>query len=207
MCTQFRSLALAAAIALTLTSIGTPLWAESAQDVTNARQETRISTSYALSPCLRAHDIVVEVDNGKAVLTGKVDEDVNKDLATQIALGVKGIKTVDNQLLVVADYMPPERGQERSFGDIVHDASITAAVKNKLFWSKYASALTTDVDTTWGEVKLKGTAKDAAAKTAAGNLARTTSGVRSVDNQLVIDAASPTTMPASCRTPVTRGSR
>lgn len=197
MYTPLRTVTLAAAIALSCATLSTPLFAQSAQDITNARQESQISTSYALSPYLRAHDIQVVVDNGKATLTGKVDEDVNKDLAAQIALGVKGIKTVDNQLVVVADYTPRDRSQDRGFGDIVDDASITAAIKNKLFWSKYASALTTDVDTTWGEVKLKGTAKDAAAKTAAGNLARTTPGVRSVDNQLVVDANQPDNEPGA----------
>jgi osmotically-inducible protein OsmY len=32
---------------------------------------------------LRAHEINVVVDNGKSKLTGKVDENVNKDLAQQ----------------------------------------------------------------------------------------------------------------------------
>lgn len=188
---SMRSLALASAIALTLVSVSGSVFADSAQDITNARQESQIWTSYALSPYLRAHDIHVVVDNGKATLTGKVEEDVNKDLAKQIALGVKGIKEVDNQIVVAADYAPPARGTDRSFGDVVDDASITAAIKNKLLWSKYASGLTTDVDTTWGRVKLKGTADDAAAKTAAGNIARNTQGVRSVDNQLVVDVSKP----------------
>jgi hyperosmotically inducible periplasmic protein len=188
---QLRSLALASAIALALVSVSGSAFADAAQDITNARQESQIWTSYALSPYLRAHDITIVVDNGKATLTGLVEEDVNKDLAKQIALGVKGIKEVDNQIVVKSDYAPPARGADRSFGDIVDDASITAAIKNKLLWSKYASALTTDVDTTWGRVKLKGTANDAAAKTAAGNLARNTQGVRSVDNQLVVDVNKP----------------
>jgi osmotically-inducible protein OsmY len=186
---QLRTLALVSAIALSLITVSGSAFADSAQDITNARQESRISTSYALSPYLRAHEINVVVDNGKATLTGKVDEDVNKDLAQQIALGVDGIKEVDNQLVVVGDYMPPPRTEDRSFGDVVDDASITAAIKNKLLWSKYTSALTTDVDTKWGRVQLKGTAHTADAKAYAGTLARNTRGVRSVDNQLVVDLA------------------
>ena len=188
---QLRTLALVSAIAMTLISVSGSAFADSAQDITNARQESRISTSYALSPYLRAHDIMVVVDNGKATLTGKVDEDVNKDLAQQIALGVDGIKEVDNQLVVVGDYTPPARTEDRNFGDVVDDASITAAIKNKLLWSKYTSALTTDVDTKWGRVQLKGTANTANAKAYAGTLAMNTRGVRSVDNQLVVDANPP----------------
>lgn len=186
---QLRSLTLAAAIAVALVSFSSPVFADAAQDLTNARQESQISTSYALSPYLRAMDLGVSVDNGHAVLTGKVAEDVNKDLAAQIALGVKGIKDVDNQIVVQADYVQPAPTAERSFGDVVDDASITAAIKNKLLWSKHASGLTTDVDTSWGRVKLKGTAVTAAARNAAGILARNTQGVRSVDNQLVVEAS------------------
>lgn len=188
-----QSLTLASAVALVLFSVSSPVFADVAQDLTNARQETQISTSYALSPYLRAMDLGVVVENGHATLTGKVAEDVNKNLAEQIALGVKGIKDVDNQIMVEADYVQPPRAEERSFGDVVDDASITAAIKNKLLWSKYASALNTDVDTRWGQVKLKGMAENSLAKASAGNLARNTHGVRSVDNQLVIEAAKPST--------------
>ena len=67
-----------------------------AQDLTEARQETQIWTTYALSPYLRATALKVSVDNGKATLTGKVEYCVNKDLAKQIALGVTGVTDVDN---------------------------------------------------------------------------------------------------------------
>ena len=53
---------------------------EDTQSFTDVRQETQIWTTYALSPHLRAHDIKVFVHNGKAILTGKVDElfNINK---------------------------------------------------------------------------------------------------------------------------------
>ena len=57
------------------------------QEITNARQESQIWTSYALNPYLRGNDLKVTVQKGKAVLTGKVDEKVNKELANAIALG------------------------------------------------------------------------------------------------------------------------
>ena len=101
MYTQFRKLALASTIALIFATAGaTSAFAADStrQEIVNARQESQIWTTYALSPYLRAHDISVTVDNGKATLTGKVEEDVNKDLAKQIALGVDGIKEVDNQI-------------------------------------------------------------------------------------------------------------
>jgi hyperosmotically inducible periplasmic protein len=164
-------------------------WAElTAQDVVEARQETQIWTTFALSPFLRANDIKVTVDNGKATLTGRVLEDINKDLATQMALGVAGIKEVDNQITVEPQYVAPARSTERSYAELIDDATITSAVKSKLLWSKYADGLATDVDTKFGKVVLKGTADSKQAKELAGRLAQNTRGVLGVDNQLVVNS-------------------
>lgn len=174
-----------AALAITLMS-GT-VAAETAQDVLEARQESQIWTTFALSPYLRASELSVSVDNGKATLTGKVEEDINKDLAKQMALGVKGVTEVDNQIVVEAQTVPPVRSAERNYGEIIDDATITSAIKSKLMWSKYANGLATNVDTKFGKVILQGTASSLQARDLAGRLAANTRGVVSVDNQLVIN--------------------
>jgi osmotically-inducible protein OsmY len=158
------------------------------QNITEARQETQIWTTYALSPYLRASDLKVSVHAGKATLTGIVEESVDKDLAKQIALGVDGVKDVDNQIVINPDYTVPPRSStsERSYGEAIEDASITTRVKSKLMWSKYTDGLTTDVDTRNGKVSLIGNADSGAAKDLAGRLAMNTRGVVSVDNQLIV---------------------
>ncbi len=184
---QARKLILASGIALTMAAMAGPAAAGTAsQDVTDARQETQIWTTYALNPHLRANDLKVSVRNGKATLTGKVEEDVSKDLAKQIALGVNGIKEVDNQIVVQADYVAPARSADRGFGESIEDATITSAVKSKLLWSKHTDGLAMDVDTMRGKVTLKGTADTAAARDFASRLAMNTRGVVSVDNKLVV---------------------
>ncbi|KJS09646.1 MAG: transporter [Gammaproteobacteria bacterium BRH_c0] len=188
-----QKLALASAIALAMfASAGTAMASDLSEDITEARQESQIWTTYALSPYLRAHDLQVSVDKGKATLTGKVDEGVNKDLAKQIALGVSGIAEVDNQIVVEANYVPPAASTERSFGAIVDDASVTAAVKSKLLWSKYAQGLSVNVETRSGAVTLHGTANSAAARELAGKLALNTQGVVSVENKLLVDESKAT---------------
>lgn len=183
----FRKSLLASSVALAIAGISGAASADSlSQDVTEARQETQIWTTYALSPYLRANDLKVSVDNGKATLTGKVDESVNKDLAKQIALGVSGIKEVDNQIVVQPDYVAPAASSTRSYGEAIDDATITATVKSKLLWSKSTDGLTADVDTNRGRVTLKGTADSKDAKAIAGRLALNSRGVVSVDNQLVV---------------------
>ncbi len=185
-----NKLVLASSIAaLALTMMSTTVSADATQDIVDARQETQIWTTFALSPYLRANDLRVSVHSGKAVITGKVDEDINKDLAKQIALGVSGVKEVDNQIIVEAPTGTPavRTTTERSYGEVIDDATITSAIKSKLMWSKHANALATDVDTRLGKVVLQGTATSKQAKELAGRLAGNTRGVVSVDNQLVVN--------------------
>lgn len=189
----FRKTVIASSIALAMISIGgTAIADTTSQDITEARQETQIWTTYALSPYLRAQDLKVSVDAGKATLTGVVDESVNKDLAKEIALGVEGVKEVDNQIVVQADYVAPSSSSGRTFGDVMDDSAITTAIKSKLAWSKNADGLSTTVVTKSGRVTLQGTASSAAAKELAGRMAMNTRGVIAVDNQLVVNASKPT---------------
>ncbi len=184
--------ALAAAIALAIATTGGVVAAEMpGQDVTDVRQETQIWTTFALSPYLRANDLKVSVHTGKATLTGNVEESVEKDLAKQIALGVDGIKEVDNQIVVQPDYVAPMLSSTRSFGTVIDDASITAAVKSKLLWSKHTDGLAMDVDTDAGKVTLQGTARTATARNLAVRLAMNTRGVVSVDNRLLVKTPEP----------------
>lgn len=186
--THYRKTLIGHAIVLALAlGSATIRAAESRAEIIDARQESQIWTTYALSPHLRATDINVTVRGGKATLTGTVDEDVNKDLAKQIALGVDGIREVDNQIAIQADYVRPGKAPKRSYGDMVDDASITAAVKSKLSWNARTHGLGTEVTTMWSKVTLVGTAPSQGTKDLAGNLALNTRGVGSVDNQLRVD--------------------
>ncbi len=188
-----RNLKLASGIALAMFACGGAFAADTvSQEITEARQETQIWTTYALSPYLRANDLKVSVNDGEATLTGTVEDDVNKDLAKQIALGVSGIRTVDNQIVVKADYVAPKPASDRSFGEVIDDATITATVKSKLLWGKNTDGMVTYVDTTSGRVVLRGAADSAEARELAGRIARNTHGVTSVDNQLVVNGTKAT---------------
>lgn len=160
------------------------VYADAAKDLAEARQETQIWTTYALNPYLRANDLKVSVHDGKATLSGKVEDDVSKELAKEIALGVSGVKSVDNQIVVEEDYKP---NTERGYREMVDDVSISTAVRSRLVWSKHsysdAKVITKD-----GRVVLSGTVNSVEAKDLAGKLAQNTRGVTSVNNQLKVDA-------------------
>lgn len=113
--TDLRSVLLASAIALAMVAIIGALAADRlSREVTDARQETQIWTTYSLHPSLRAHDLKAAVHRGKARLTGSVAQHGQKQLAKEIALGVNGVNEVDNQIVVRAGRIPPRPASARS---------------------------------------------------------------------------------------------
>lgn len=163
-------------------------------DVSEARQESQLLTTYKLNRQLKSHNLKVSVDEGVATLTGKVNEDIDRELAHQLALGVNGVKDVDNRIEVDKDLEPEKPAGERSYGEVVEDASITAAVKSKLLWSKHAQGLSANVEVLSGNVTLVGGANSQEAKEMAGLLATNTHGVNAVDNRLEVDGEAGNTM-------------
>ena len=159
------------------------------QNITDVRQEVQIWTTYTLNPYLRANDLKASVKDGTATLTGTVPEGINKDLAREIALGVEGIKEVDNQIVVDGEKPASNRAPAGGYAEAIDDAGITVAVKSKLLWSKYTSALKTTIETKSGRVTLTGTADSPEAKDLAGRLAANTRGVVSVKNKLEVSTA------------------
>lgn len=159
------------------------------QAVIDARQEAQLWTTYALNSYLQGHDIQVSVKGGKVTLTGKVAEVAGKELAGQIARHVDRIKTIDNQLVVDADYTPSTLS--RGYAEEIDDVTITAAVKSKLLWSKYEDSKSTYIETTAGAVTLRGTTENSESRNLAASLALNTRGVELVKNLLLINYANP----------------
>ena len=75
-------------------------------------------------------------------------------------------------------------------GTAIEDSTITAKVKTALLADPDVKGLKIDVDTKDGVVTLKGTADKPANRDRAVTIAKDTSGVKSVENQLVIKASS-----------------
>ncbi|MBN9425013.1 MAG: BON domain-containing protein [Burkholderiales bacterium] len=74
----------------------------------------------------------------------------------------------------------------RSAGQVVSDASITAKVKASLIGDETTKARQINVDTSRGVVKLTGAVDSQAAVDRAVQIARSTEGVHSVQNQLTV---------------------
>jgi osmotically-inducible protein OsmY len=153
-----------------------------------ARQEGSIWTAFALNKHLSPFKLDVSVEQGTAVLKGKVENEVDRELAERIALDIKGIDKVDNQLEIDPN-VAAEPGAKANMAQRFEDATLTATVKSKLLWSSVTEALKIEVDSKDGVVTLKGRAQSPEAKEVAGNLATNTDGVVSVNNLISISAA------------------
>ena len=160
------------------------------RQLTEARQEGSVWTAFALNRHLSPFSIDVEIENGVAVLTGEVESEVDRDLAEQVALGVEGIREVDNQLKVEGETADRSTAGDSgaAFSTRFNDATTTATVKSKLLWNRNTEGLDINVGTRNGVVTLQGNTDSAESKELAERLARNTEGVRQVDNQLEVNA-------------------
>ncbi|WP_440811730.1 BON domain-containing protein [Pseudomonas syringae] len=153
-----------------------------------ARQEGSIWTAFALNKHLSPFKIDVDVEQGTAILKGKVESEVDRELAERIALDVQGIEKVDNQLQVDAS-VASDAGTRTDMAQRFDDATLVATVKSKLLWSSVTEGLNIDVDSKDGVITLKGRAQSPEAKELAGSLASNTDGVVSVNNLISLSAA------------------
>lgn len=183
----FKSLLLAAALSLSLAPLVTQAATQPlTEQLQAARQEGSIWTAFALNRHLNPFKLDIAVEDGRATLSGRVESEVQKELAEQVALSVDGIEAVDNRIEVdegTAEGSPPKLVQR------LQDATLTATVKSKLLWNSNTRGLDIQVKSEDGAVTLSGQAQTPAAKELAGQLAANTDGVREVFNHLSVSTA------------------
>ena len=177
---------LAAGLMLVVASLGVIAPAAADDRSSDTWKEARIWTSYALNEHLNPFKLEVAVDKGRAVLTGTVQTDVERDLAIEIARSVNGVEDVESEIVV--DPGARERNDapenERRFGERVSDATTAAAIKSQLLWNKHTDGLQVDVDVDRGRVVVKGIADSDTERELAERIAGNTDGVEDVENRI-----------------------
>lgn len=159
------------------------------------RDEGAISMALALNRRLSPFELQVVVKGDTAVLQGKVEDDIDRQLAEQVAREVSSVKRVDNQLVLdpaVADLAPGRQPLAVRLDDL----TLIAAIEAKLSWNSSTAGSDTQVAVQDGVVTLKGHAKTADAKLWAGTLAENTDGVAHVNNLISLGAADTSTAKA-----------
>lgn len=185
---KMRLLALAV---IGATAVGTAR--AGAPDDTSSAEEAwimgKIEATYALNPHLSAFAIKTDVDDGVVTLSGTVQSDIDRDLATELAKGIEGVTKVDSDLLVSAEDARDgsEAGKRRQeFVSWVDDATTTATVKSKLIGNRNILARDINVDTEGDIVTLRGNVGSNEERQLAEQLARNTEDVNDVRNELKV---------------------
>lgn len=123
----------------------------------------------------------VAVRDGIVTLQGETESFAQKDLTTEYARDVEGVKDVHNEMTVTGS-----SNKARTVGQKIDDASITAQVKMTLLYHRSTSALNTKVETKRGVVTLYGKASSSAEKDLAAKFAGDINGVKGVKNRMTI---------------------
>ena len=136
---------------------------------------TAVKNKLAADPTTSAAKIDVDTSNGVVTLSGKVPTAAEKSEAERIARNTQGVRQVVNNLSA--------EGGEGGAGGTSNDTLILTGIK-----SKYVAngIIGTNVDVNNGEVTITGEVDNAQEKARAEEIARQTSGVKSVKNQLTI---------------------
>ncbi len=152
---------------------------------------TKVKSALLFHRNVNATGTEVLAKDGVVTLRGEAANEAQKDLTTEYARDVEGIRTVINEMTVsTAEKSPAEKtmGQKiDSIGEAIDDASITAMVKSTLLYHRSTSALKTTVETKDSVVTLGGEAGNAAAKDLATKFVSDVHGVKTVVNNMTIE--------------------
>lgn len=157
--------------------------AEAAAESADKWIARKIKLSLLFHRHVNSGNTTVEVKDGIVTLKGEAASVAQKELTTEYAKDIDNVKEVKNEMTVAST---PEAA-ERTPGEKIDDASITAQVKTALSTHRSTSAMKTKVETRNGEVKLTGIAKNAAEKALVTKLITDINGVTSVDNQMTVE--------------------
>ena len=161
------------------------------QQVKDAWLEGRVESALLFNEHLDSFAIDTRVHEGKAVLSGSVESEIDRDLAGEITQLVDGVDSVDNRLTVDATAGESAKDSEAHRSDSewrqsVMDATTTAEIKTRLLLNDHTGGLAINVDTADGVVTLSGEVDSEEEIDLAGKIAANIAGEQNVDNRLSV---------------------
>ncbi len=147
------------------------------EQIDDAALLTSVKSALAAESAETAADVNVDVNRGQVKLSGFVDNANDRSRAVEVARGVDGVKSVQNDIAI---------GGSSSAGEVIDDSILTAKVKTALIASPDTKAHQINVETKDGVVQLSGFVDTNAAKSAATTVAKSVTGVKDVKNELSV---------------------
>ena len=180
--------------------------AKAREQLADAWLTTKIQSKFVGDREIKATDINVSSHDGVVTLKGRVLNDPMRKLAVAIAQNTDGVRQVVDQLNVEIAPPVPARAQNAATPDAVattgtagniarpatvstsDDARITSSIQSKYFMDERIKGRHIDVATDGGVVTLNGEVGDETERAEALLLARTTEGVKRVEDSLTVTA-------------------
>ena len=132
-----------------------------------------------------AKNTEVDVKDGIVTLRGRATSLAQKDLTSEYARDVDGVKDVKNEMTVAA----PVEKEARTTKEKIDDVSVAALVRMALLLHHSTNALYTTVAVRRGVVTVGGRAATEAQKALVTRLVKDVNGVKKVKNLMTVEAS------------------
>ncbi|MCL4692929.1 MAG: BON domain-containing protein, partial [Candidatus Hydrogenedentes bacterium] len=153
----------------------------------DAATTARVETTFLLNEHLNPFNINTTTKDGVVTLTGSVADEIQKDLAADLAKSADGVKEVVNNLTVVGTVVS-ER-PTRTWRERINDATLAATVRSNLLYNKELKGLKIGVGAEDGVVTLFGVVNTYFEKDRIEQIVMDTRGVDKVINNLTVHAS------------------
>lgn len=170
----FTAIAVAGALGIAPNTLAND-WEEKSRD---AWVDGKAETVLLMNTNLNSFDINTDVKNGVVILTGKVDNDVEKELAQELVENLDGVSDVRNELTVL--------NKDDSFERTMLDAKVATVIETRYLLDSEVSATDIDIEAENGVVKLSGMVSSEAEHDLAITIAENTDDVREVIDELEV---------------------
>lgn len=177
------------AVVLTLAA-GAALGARAQNPVTDSWITLKIHSQFVPEDSLEGSNIDVDTTAGVVTLTGMVPNEAARTKAVALAKATDGVKSVSDKLRIgrAESAIDPKNTREagRSTGRTITDGWVKAKIHAQFIPENTLSDSDIDVDVKNGVVSLTGTVKTDAGRAKAVQIAKATSGVKSVTETLKV---------------------
>lgn len=165
--------------------------AQTTADVTrqaaiDASITAQIETTFLFNRHLSPFNINTTTSDGVVTLTGAVADEIQRELAENIASSVEAVKSVVNNISVMGTVLT-ER-PKRTWRQRIDDMTVAASVRSRLLYNKEFKGLKIGVASELGMVTLYGVVASKDQKARIGRIADETHGVIKVQNELTVRA-------------------
>jgi len=147
---------------------------------------TQIETTFLFNRHLSPFNINTTTVGGVVTLTGSVADEIQRELAQQIASTVSDVKSVNNNITVMGTILSPR--PKRSWRQRIDDMTIAASVRSRLLYNKEFKSMNIGVGSELGTVTLFGVVNSEAQGKRIAKIADETHGVIDVKNELTVRA-------------------